>query len=394
MEMPTEAMPSQRASLWLVFQAFSINRLVLIVVSFLTGRLFYDVAGGTQSLGGMWHRWDVLWYVRVADHGYHWIPPPAQSDLAFFPLYPLTMHLITLVTPLSSYTAGLLVTNVSFVLALYLLHRLVLLDFDRETADRAVIYLALFPTALFFFAAYAEALYLACCLGCVYALRLQRWWVAGACGLAATLTREPGVLLLVPFVMELYAYVRREHPAWRMLRSDLLSLAVIPAGLLAFIGYLQVRLGDGLLFLRAQQAWGRSLAPPWQGPLTVVNRLNHFGMHLSPHTRVAEQTLMALDLAFLILFVVLGVLACLWLRRSYAAYTAVVLLAILMTPVSGSNQPLALMSDSRFMVTIFPPFIVLGVLGRGKATDRLLLSLSLALLVLFTNVFVRGRWIA
>jgi cell division protein FtsB len=394
MEMPAAVGSPQRASLCLVFQVFLSNRLVLIVVSLLTGRLFYDVAGGAQSLSSMWHRWDVLWYIRLADHGYRWLPPPAQSDLAFFPLYPLTMHLLTLVTPLSSYAAGLLVTNVSFALALYLLHRLVLLDFDRETADRSVTYLALFPTALFFFTAYAEALYLACCLGCVYALRLRRWWVAGLCGLAATLTRELGVLLLVPFAIELYTGMRHERPEQRVVRRELLSLAVIPAGLLAYIGFLQVRLGNGLLFLRAQEAWGRIVAPPWQGPLLAVSRINHLNLHLSAHTRVAEQTLMILDLGFLILFIALCVLACWWLPRSYAAYTAVVLLAILMTPVSGNRQPLALMSDSRFMVTIFPPFIVLGILGRGKGTDRLLLSLSLAMLALFTIVFVRGRWIA
>jgi hypothetical protein len=295
---------------------------------------------------------------------------------------------------LSAYAAGLLVTNVSFALALYLLHRLVLLDCDRETAERTVTYLALFPTALFFFTAYAEALYLACCLGCVYALRRRRWWLAGVCGLAATLTRELGVLLLVPCAMEVYAYVRHARPARHDVHRALLSLMAIPAGLLAFIAFLQVRLGNGLLFLRAQEAWGRSIAPPWQGPLLVVRRINHLDLHLSAHTRVAEQTLMAIDLSFLILFVALGVLACWWLPRSYAAYTAVVLLAILMTPVSGSDQPLALMSDSRFVVTIFPPFIVLGMLGRGKSTDRLVLALSLALLVLFTNVFVRGRWIA
>jgi hypothetical protein len=393
-ESPVRAQVPRLSSLSTALQVFFTNRLVLIVVSALTGRLFYDVAGHVQSVYYLWHRWDVIWYIRVADHGYRWLPPPAQSDLAFFPLFPLVIHLLTLITPLSAYAAGLVVTSLSFALALYLLHRLVLLDFEREVAERTITYLGLFPTALFFFAAYSEALYLACSVGCIYALRLRRWWVAGLCGMAAVLTRQLGLLLVIPFVIELFGHSERERPAPSFRRPDVLSLALIPAGLLAFVAFLQVRLGNGLLFLRAQTAWQRTFAPPWQGPLLDISRIGHLYPHISEHTRRAEQALMALDLAFLLLFIALCVLGALWLPRSYTAYTVAVLLAILMTPATGAVQPLPLLSLSRFEVTLFPPFIVLGILGRNRGFDRLFFSLSLVLLALFTNVFVRGRWIA
>ncbi|MGH2411010.1 MAG: hypothetical protein ACRDGS_11665, partial [Chloroflexota bacterium] len=144
-----------RESIVLTLQVFLINRGILTVISVLTSKLFYDVPGRSHDLFAIWHRWDVLWYIQVADHGYAWSPPPIQSNLAFFPLFPFAMHVLTLITPFSTYAAGLVIVNLSFAATLYFFHRLLLLDFDAGIAGRAVYYLGLFPTALFFYAAYS-----------------------------------------------------------------------------------------------------------------------------------------------------------------------------------------------------------------------------------------------
>ncbi len=243
----------RRSSGAVAASAFLVNHALLILISLLTGRLFYDVAGQATGLGPLWERWDTLWYIRVADHGYSWYPPPIQSDVAFFPLYPLLMHVTSLATGLPTSVSGLVVTNVSFLAALYVFHRLVLVEYDAETADRAVFYVAVFPTALFFFAAYAESLYLLCCVGCVYALHLRRWWLAGLCGMAACLTRQLGIVLVIPFALEVCDAVRPERrlDAWLHAAPALL---LVPAGLLTYMTYLQLRFDDALLFLRAQAA--------------------------------------------------------------------------------------------------------------------------------------------
>jgi hypothetical protein len=415
------ALPARRASLLAAACVFVANRLVLTLISVLTSLLFYDVGGKDHSFFAIWRRWDVLWYTRVADHSYTWHAPPLQSDLAFFPLYPLLEHMLTEVSPLSAYAAGLVISSISFALALYLLHRLVVHDFGSDVAERAVYYVGLFPTALFFFTAYSEALYLACCLGCVYALRLRRWWVAGLCGMAATLTRQLGLVLMVPFAIE-YAefhwFDRRTagpmeaslgaptsaaeggHTArqWRAAVDWIGPFGLIPLGMLAFIVYLQRTVGDGLLFLKAQEAWQRSLAWPWQG----IDRAIHFILHpgifygnLHFHnTYLALRTLTILDLTCALAVIVLIIIGAWILPRSYTAYAAVVWLAVLITPVTGGAQPLALMSVSRFTVTLFPPFIVLALLGRNRLLDRLALVTFVALLALYTVIFVRGRWIA
>lgn len=384
----------RRQSALVAAQIFAANRLILLVISLLTASLFYDVRGRDHSLLGLWHRWDVSWYIRVADHGYHWYAPPIQSDLAFFPLYPLCMHILTLLSPLSAYGAGLLLANLGFAASLYLLHRLALLDFDRAAADRAVSYLGFFPTSLFFFTAYSEALYLACCLGCIYALRLRRWWLAGLCGMAAALTRQLGLLLAIPFAVEYLRFLQEGRDlSWRDYRG-LGALALIPAGALLFIAYLQVTLGNGLLFLRAQSAWGRSLAPPWHSVLLGLDRALHPVTRILPPTRGATQTLAILDLSFLLLVLMLVGFGARRLSRSYTLYAVGILLAILVNPATDRHQPLVLLSFSRFALTLFPIYLALGLAGRNRTVDRLLPPLFISLLALFTIIFVRYRWIA
>src|SRR5579875_3965580 len=146
MEEPSNVDPAvpRSQSIRVAAQAFMASRVILLLLGILVTRLFYNVPGRDHSPIAIWERWDVLWYVHLADHGYSWQPPPAQSDLAFFPLYPLLMHVLSRVSPLSAYAAGVLIANCCFAAALYLVHRLVLWDFDVESATRVMWYLALF----------------------------------------------------------------------------------------------------------------------------------------------------------------------------------------------------------------------------------------------------------
>src|SRR3989337_3968419 len=96
--------------------------------------------------------------------------------------------------------------------AFYFLYRLVELDHDREVARRSVFYLAIFPTSLFFQSIYSESLFLLLTIGCLYAARRNEFVLAGIAGALATLTRSPGLLLLVPLVI---MYAQSRGWGWR-----------------------------------------------------------------------------------------------------------------------------------------------------------------------------------
>ncbi len=172
---------------------------------------------GTGTILDEWNRWDTRWYDDLARLGYNLRGPNGYKNVAFFPLYPLLVRALhdVLAVGLRNVLGfapsdpwfppflvpGLIVSNVCSLAALCFYYALVRLDYDRGTAQRAVTLLALFPPALYMFAAYSEGTFLLCAAAFFYALRLQRWWQAGLWGLLAAVTRPPGAVLLLPFLM-------------------------------------------------------------------------------------------------------------------------------------------------------------------------------------------------
>ena len=142
-------------------QTFALSRILLLAITYLAMALHPEVWGvdhpPSSSFWGAWYQWDARWYVRVARSGYHFVDLTHWSSVAFFPLYPLLILAAVTVIPVSTKLIAMLVSNVLFLVLLYMLHLLVRREFDAKLASRTVLYLALFPTAIFFFAGYSES---------------------------------------------------------------------------------------------------------------------------------------------------------------------------------------------------------------------------------------------
>ena len=207
-------------------------------------------------------RWDSAWYIAIAQHGYY----SAQSS-NFFPLYPLLMSGVALVVG-SPLIAGMLISLVSMLVGLTLLYRLALLDLDEGAASLTVLLVALFPVSLFLSAVYTESLFLMLSVSAVYAARRERWALAGVCGGLAAAAHSNGVIVLLPLVL-LYLYGPRSavptrvagawwKPRFGVARSAA-WLLLVPAGVLAYMGYLAATHGAPLApFQAAQTYWGHS----------------------------------------------------------------------------------------------------------------------------------------
>ena len=140
----------------------------------------------------MWARWDAEWYLYIAEKGYinEGLPAHYQDATSgFLPLYPLLIRSlgVFLGNPI---LAGLLVSNASLLLFLWILVRL-----GREAGigpdecQRASWYYLIFPASFFLSAAYAESLFLALTAGAFLMSHQKRWWVAGLLGCLAALCR-------------------------------------------------------------------------------------------------------------------------------------------------------------------------------------------------------------
>ena len=156
-------------------------------------------SGGVElPFVGIWQRWDACWYGKIAAFGYE----QGTDATAFFPAFPLLVRSLAL--PLGDHVAlaGMLANLVASVVGLAGLHRLVSRDLGVRVADRTILYLSIFPAALFLYAPFSEALFLAATAWAFVGAREGRWWLAAAAALVAGLTRTQGVLLVLPLAWE------------------------------------------------------------------------------------------------------------------------------------------------------------------------------------------------
>lgn len=285
----------------------------------------------------IWARWDSKYYLSIAVEGYHYVAN-TQSSVAFFPLYPLLMRLLSLGTqnrPLLA-VVGWLISNTAALLALALLYRLVLLDWDAAVARRTVWLLITFPLSFYFSVVYSESLFLLLTVTAFYCVRRDGWLAGGLLGGLSAATRSIGVFLILPLLVE---WLQQPNRRWR----SALPLLLIPCGLLAYMVYLQVTFGDPLLFLKAQAVWNRAVSPAG-----LMENLS--GIAQAPGTTLRE---MVGDLPFALLGLVL--LISVW-RRQRLSYR--------LFAFSAFSIPLAtlnLMSLARFLVVIFPFFIAMAL---------------------------------
>ena len=342
---------------------------------------------------GIWSRWDSSWFVEIARHGYG----GPENSTPFFPLYPMLVKVAGTVLGGHYILAGIVVSLAACAVAFALLYQLGRELLDEAGACRAVLYLALFPMALFLGAVYSESLYLALALASfLLALRGRFAWAAVAIGFAM-LTRSAGLALL-PAVGLL---------AWRSEERAraLASLLLAPAIAAVWPIWLWVRFGDPLVFLDAQGLWGRELSR--FGPLAGIGRgieaawagvrqliAGPGGETFWPNAtdtgpmHVAAQNLQ--QFAYLVLFVVLGVLAWRWFGAPYGLFV----FGSLALPLAAPTDDWPLLSLPRFGLAIFPIFLALAALGARPRVHVATIAISSFFLCLSIAQWVTFQWVS
>jgi hypothetical protein len=293
--------------------------------------------------------------------------------------------------------AGILVSLAAALGSCLLLYRLAEERLGADGARRAVLYLALFPFALFLQAVYSESLYLLLTLAAFVLAERKRFLAAGGAAGFALLTRPTGLALLP--ALALIAWHERDR-----LRA-LASLAVAPLLFAAYPLYLWRDEGDPWAFLHAQKIWSRHLSPAgplggvwdglragWAGVEQLASG-SHTHVYWTPvqdTDPIRAATLNLECLAFLVLFVVLTIIA--W-RRFGAPYGlfAAISLAI---PLSVPSERWPLLSLPRFGLTIFPLFLALAALGGRPRVHTAIVGVSALLLGVAIVQWSLWQWVA
>ncbi len=250
---------------------FAVSRLLLVALIFYSRRIvgrgpYVEVSKQTEHGGTLLDiltQWDGVWYRLIAQQGY--APPTPEIAAAWFPLYPLLVRAVHFFVR-DYQVASVLVSNGCLIAAALLLMRLLRLDYDKLVCRRAIIFLMFNPVSFFLSSAYTEATFLLLSIGALFAARQGKWLIAALCGGCLSATRAPGLLIGAPLFAEYLLQWRERGGHWRaFLRPHLFLLALVPAGLLAYMFYSYVERGDLFLPMHAQASgWGKTLTLPWQ----------------------------------------------------------------------------------------------------------------------------------
>ncbi|HWD09149.1 MAG TPA: mannosyltransferase family protein [Actinomycetota bacterium] len=344
---------------------------------------------GWSNLFTAWERWDALWFLRIAAHGYR----NADGSAAFFPMYPLLVRGVSFLLGHHPLAAGLIVSNGCFLAALVVFYRLTEQEYSAEFARRSTIYLAIFPTAFFFLAPYSESLFLLLAVSCFLLARQRRWIAAGIAGALASATRSTGLVLVPALGLEAYLQLRDGGVAAGPVAgalADRLRQALRPAigvvtaslGILGYLAYWSLRTGGALTPFSAEGGWERRATMPWAAFYDGVRLAIRFLGTPNDGYQVIDVVLVTAVLA-----------AAAWaIVKSHPSYGAYVLFSVLL-PLTLVFPGRPLMSLPRFALTIFPVFWGIAALDARIKNRELLVAASAAGLGLLTVLFVAWYFI-
>ncbi|MBM2812255.1 MAG: hypothetical protein HW416_3014, partial [Chloroflexi bacterium] len=244
---------------------------------------------------------------------------------------------------------------------------------DMHIPDLLVVALLLaYPSSFFLNAVYTESMVLASTAIALLAARRRKLWVAGLAAAVATLTRGPGILLLLPIGIIWLDGMRTRPRPW---------LAAIPLTLpIAALGLLMVIIGnttgDPLAFVHDLPSWNRSSALPWE---TLAGALRRPFADVHPSTWY----LTPVDTAAALLG--LATSAYLIWRRQFAL--GVYGLALVALPLSSG----LVAAINRYTLVNIPMFLVLAsITGRREWLRTSVLIGFATLLGLETALFAVG----
>ena len=319
----------------------------------------------------MWARWDASHYLSIAQEGYQNYGERAVL-IAFFPLFPLVIRFGCYFFG-DYFLSSLVAANFFYLLSMVFLYKLVALDHNRKTAFRTVVLISIFPAAYFFHAPYTESLFLLLTILSFYYARRKNWLGASIAAAFAGASRVSGVLIPVALLVEFFA----QKPKGKDLRRLwYFSIMLLGPTLYLLINYFLF--SSPFHFLEVQRShWFHAISSPFSNFARAFDAM--FWRDLGEGIMLGF-----MQILFVLLALALIIISFAKVRLSYFVYTVISVLFI--------TLPSFWISIPRYVLVIFPLFIVMAILSEKKAIYGTIIVFSVALLGLFLSFYVRGQW--
>ncbi len=365
------------------------------------------------SLGGYDDPCITVAYRSVYKHGGFVVPctdtvnrgseKPIVLSYAFFPFYPILIHLLAIplsplgLNPIATATlAGVIISALGLLAAMLSLYDLTHEKLGEDGAMRAVFYLLIFPSSFFFAQVYTEGLFAGLAFGCLAMLKRKHLVIAALLAAAATLTRAVGIMLIIPMAIawiqtnEWYdldmewdqLYFRQ--PPWRPLWHAFLAFTPLIVYLIwkfsyygAMFDYVQT-----LYFGRAPLNLGNGFTI-WAHTVYGV-----FAGHEIGRTDIVAPLAWRAHYAIEVACVVLGFAAILRSLKTDPEVAWFSLAAFLIAWVSGPP------GIHRYMLAAPALFITLARWGKHPVFDRVWTIISLLLMGFLAMLYAFNFWVA
>jgi len=311
---------------------------------------------GARSVLGVLDGHDGRWYIDIAQHGYVTSVPAgtgfvAQTNLAFFPLYPMVLralHTVGLPYAVAGQAVDVVVGSLAVLLVLRVLRHLA----PPETAATTVLLWCFWPAAYVLSLTYSEPLFLALSAGCLLALLQQRWALAGVLALLGSATRPTGLVLALACLVAAVSAARRGEGL-----RPWVAVLLAPWGALAFAAYLIRHTGSLSSYSRTEKdGWGTA----FDGGTSTFSQA--FRAVLHPGVRPPDLAVVAFIVVALVL---LGLLLKDGLPAPVLAYT----IGLLVLAVTGGKGTYS--SIPRLLLPAFPLLLPLAARIRRYAPAAL-----------------------
>ena len=316
-----------------------------------------------------WRHWDTPYYLRIAENWYS----PGGPELSFPPVYPILVGVMGRVLGGAYLPAALLISWASLFTACILLVQTFQDYTDEPTAQRAVKYLLLFPTAFFLFAGYTESLFLVFCLLSWQGAKKGIWWQAGVFGTLAAMTRLVGIYLLAAYA---WMWLKAPREQKFQIAAWLTPIPLTMIGWFLFTErFYQINpLTAGLRFWYMKTAW------PWEGILNGIKYIFGRGDFFS-------NVYLYPDLLATFIFI----WAIVWTAKRGWWPETIFLGITISTYLIKVLETGLLTAVARYVLVLFPGFLLLAEWGKNRWFDRLWSVVSFLGMLLLATFFFVGK---
>lgn len=367
---------------------------ILTVVTAIFAYLYENGGWAGKSLRVLltepWFRYDTFYYIRIVSAGYQ----PGDVTSGFHPLHPWLATVAAAI--LGSPIAGLMFVSTIAGLGLTILfYRLARVDLDHDRAWTATALMLCWPVTVAIFVPYTEALYLLLAVSCLLAARKRQFLLAGLMGALAALTRQHGILLVLPLAWELWEASGREFKTLLTSWRAWVSAALVPIGYGIWILYRALAISDFKPDFSSAQRFVYSVMvsptayhvysdqqfiPPWLAAWKAIMAYWKGDLHGSAYG----------DAFLAVVFIATFIFAWRHLTPSYRIYCLAVLLIALSYHTGTKLNPYV--SLPRHMLPAFPIFIGMAQAYRFQRLP-FVLGVLIVCQMLYISCFVWQTWV-